>query len=343
MPNTSTPPPFTTENAQDLALEHFKIKPLSIKELPSYEDRNFHLKTTDGKQFILKIMVLGTELEKIELEHLVMLQLNATAYNLQFPQPVPNQQGTDITHLTASNGQIYFMRLLTWVEGRMMANIQPCPPELLVKLGETCGRICWELQGLDHPNAHRKFDWDNSQAIWTKEKTGIFEDIEKRTLVKYFIELYESQALPFLDNLPKSIVHNDLNDFNVVVKNDGENLAIAGVIDFGDVVYTNTINELAICIAYNCMNQENPLEAVCHILKGCQSVFPFTDSEIKVLFPLIAIRLVVSVTTSTLTLIQTPENKEYLLAHQEPAWRLLKQWSKISPNVAYDVFRKMCT
>lgn len=340
--NTNHTPPFTIENAQDLALEHFQVKVASIKELPSYEDQNFHIKTSNGKQFVLKIMALGTAIEKIELEHLVMLQLNSTAYNLQFPQASPNQQGADITQIFDSKGQAYFMRLLTWISGQVMANVQPCPSTLLEKLGKACGRICWELQGLEHPIAHRKFEWDNSQAIWTKQKTHIFEDAKHRSIVEHFIGLYETEALPFLDNLPKSIVHNDLNDFNVLVKKGDEDLEIAGVIDFGDVVYTNTINELAICIAYNCMNKENPLAAACQILNGCQNVFPFSDSEIKILFPLIAIRLVVSVTSSTLTLIKSPDNKDYLLAHQQPAWRLLKQLKELEPEKVYQEFRRVC-
>ncbi|MFK7903874.1 MAG: aminotransferase class III-fold pyridoxal phosphate-dependent enzyme [Chitinophagales bacterium] len=343
MTNTSTyTPQFTQENAQSLAWEHFQIEIISIKVLPSYEDQNFHVKTKDGKQFVFKIMALGTDINKIELEHLTMLQLNATQYDLQFPQPVPNQKGDFITQIPASNGQHYFMRLLTWVDGRMMAKVNPCKAELLENLGEACGRICWELQGLDHPAAHREFDWDNSQAIWTKEATHIFKKKEEQACIKYFIELFEQEALPHLGNLPKSVVHNDLNDFNVLVSKDLVHPKIVGVIDFGDVVYTNTINELAICIAYNCMNKKDPLTAACQILKGCHRVFHFTDAELKVLFPLIAIRLVVSITASTQQLVENPENEEYLLAHQQPAWALLKQLKEISPRFAYYAFRNAC-
>ena len=342
MPNLANTPPHTLQDAQTFTLQYFQIEATSIKELPSYEDRNFHIRTADGKQFILKIMALGTEIEKIELEHLVMRQLNKTAHNLQFPQPVPNQQNELITRLPAPNGQSFFMHLLTWVEGRMMVSANPCSENLLYNLGEACGRVCRELKGFDHPAAHRKFDWDNAQAIWTKEKLDIFENSEGRDCVQYFIELFETEALPYLSELPKSVTHNDFNDFNILITKNLSNPQIAGLIDFGDVVYTNTINELAICTAYNCMNKKDPLTAACQILKGCQSVFPFTDAEIRVLFPLIAIRMVVSVTSSTLKILQTPENAEYLLAHQQPAWRLLRKWKEIHPRFAYYAFRNAC-
>lgn len=330
MPNPLLTPIFTFNDAQKMAYEHFQIKPSIIKPLPSYDDQNFLLQTTEGKQFVLKIMAIGTELKKIELEHLVMLQLGSMNYDLQFPQPIPNKEGAEITEIKDSKGQTYFMRLLTWIEGQVIAKANPQTPGLLEKLGKACGRICWELQGLEHPAAHRKFNWDNSQAIWTKENTHIFQDAEKKDCVEYFVDLYEREALPFLDNLPKSIIHNDLNDFNVLVKGEGDGLEIAGVIDFGDVVYTNTINELAICMAYNCMNKDKPMEAARRIFKGCHDTFHFIDEEIKVLFPLMAIRLVVSVTSSQLTLIQNPTNKDYLLAHQQPAWRLLKQLKEVA-------------
>ncbi|MEZ4883265.1 MAG: aminotransferase class III-fold pyridoxal phosphate-dependent enzyme [Chitinophagales bacterium] len=342
MLHNPTNPSFTLQKAESLAWEHFRVGVTSIKELPSYEDQNFHLKTKEGKQFTLKIKTLGTDVEKIELEHLVMLQLNNTAHDLQFPQPVPNQLGELITQITTSDGSVYFIRLLTWVAGRMLAKVNPHTPELLENLGEACGRICWEMQGLDHLEAHRTFKWNNSQAIWIKDKIEIFEDPDKRSDIAYFIKLYETEALPHLQYLPKSIVHNDLNDFNVLVTEDLLHPKIAGVIDFGDVIYTNTINELAICIAYNCMNKKDPLTAACHILKGCHRVFHFLDAELKVLFPLIAIRLAVSIISSTEQILENPENEEYLLTHQRPAWILLKQWKKISPSFAYYAFREVC-
>jgi Ser/Thr protein kinase RdoA (MazF antagonist) len=51
-----------------------------------------------------------------------------------------------------------------------------------------------------------------------------------------------------LADLPQQTTQNDANDHNIVVDASGN--AVAGIIDFGDMVHTARVNELAICIAY---------------------------------------------------------------------------------------------
>ncbi len=51
-----------------------------------------------------------------------------------------------------------------------------------------------------------------------------------------------------MDTLPKGVLHNDANDHNVIVSQDGSE--VVGVLDFGDMVYSCYIFELAITIAY---------------------------------------------------------------------------------------------
>ncbi len=339
----SSTPNFSLEQAQSFALKYYDLQITFIKELPSYEDQNFLLQIETGEKYVLKIMALGADITKIDLEHQVMSQLNKNTSNLQFPQPLPNQDGEFIIALPQNDGESYYMRLLTWVKGRMMVEANPCSEELLEDLGRTCGMISRGLQDFDHPAAHRIFDWDNAQAIWTKKHIPLFQKTEDRNCIAYFIDLYEQQALSHLKKLPTSVTHNDLNDFNILITSHLLNPKIAGLIDFGDVVYTQTINELAICIAYNCMNKKDPLKAACQILKGYHAVFPVTDEELKVLFPLIAIRIVVSITSSTLKMLASSENEEYLLAHKKPAWTLLKQLEEIPPQLAYYTFRDACT
>ena len=59
------------------------------------------------------------------------------------------------------------------------------------------------------------------------------------------------------------------------------------------------------------------------------------------LYNLIGMRLVISVTKSLINRIKEPDNK-YLLISEKPAWDLLKIWSEINSEYVYYSFRKAC-
>ena len=62
-------------------------------------------------------------------------------------------------------------------------------------------------------------------------------------LHEYFVEPAHAGARP--PTLPRSVVHLDLNDNNVVCA-EGR---VSGVIDFGDMCRTETVNNLAVALA----------------------------------------------------------------------------------------------
>ena len=59
--------------------------------------------------------------------------------------------------------------------------------------------------------------------------------------------------------VPRSSVHQDLNDNNVVCDARGR---VLGVIDFGDMSLTETCNNLAVALAYAFFGRPKPLEVL---------------------------------------------------------------------------------
>ena len=144
-----------------------------------------------------------------------------------------------------------------------------------------------------------------------------------------------------IKKLRKSIVHNDANDNNVLVSEDFKNPKTRAIIDFGDAINTQIINDVAITCAYAIMDKNNPLEASLPIIKGYHSKFPLQEKELQFLYTLIAMRLIISITKSAINKIDNPENK-YLLISEKPAWDLLKKWKNISEDFAHFSFRNTC-
>jgi len=67
-------------------------------------------------------------------------------------------------------------------------------------------------------------------------------------------------------------------------------------------------SEPAIAAAYALLGKDNPLAVLCAIGRGFHRAFPLREPEIAALFPLVAIRLAVSVTNSAVRKKQKPED-----------------------------------
>jgi 4-aminobutyrate aminotransferase-like enzyme/Ser/Thr protein kinase RdoA (MazF antagonist) len=325
------------DRIQRFANDFFGIS-TKAKKLVGHVDLNYYLKTENNEEYILKIARFKEDRGYLEMQNQTMLHLEKKKTPLHLPQVLLNKKGESITVINDDEGHERYLRLLTWVPGKLWVYVNPHAENLLKNLGQVCGTLSGSLNDFDHPATHRDFKWDVSQAAWVVEYFHFIEDEEQRKLATYFFELFEKKALPKLPQLRKSICHNDINDYNILVSSDLDNPKISGVIDFGDLIYTNTINELAIAIAYAAMHKTDPLSAAAMVVKGFHEKYPLKEEELVVLFPLIAARLLITVTNSAIGKKENPEN-EYLQVSEKPAWDLLEKLRMISPDLVHFTFR----
>src|SRR4029453_17003850 len=113
--------------------------------------------------------------------------------------------------------------------------------------------------------------------------------------------------------LRRAAVHNDPNDYNILIAQDlppeggshgsspGGHVAsafrrkITGILDFGDIVYSYAIADLAIAVAYAVLGKDDPLAAAATVVRGYQELRPLDDDERAALFPRVLLRLCTSV------------------------------------------------
>src|SRR5262249_36805252 len=153
------------------------------------------------------------------------------------------------------------------------------------------------------------------------------------------------QIPPQLSELRRSVIHGDANDFNVIV-DDGPDMAtrrrrVVGVIDFGDMVHSYTVANLAVAAAYVMLDKPDPLAAAAQVVEGYHAEFPLTETEISVLFGLMALRLCLSACHAADQQQQRPDD-EYLAISQAPLRRTLPALLRIHPRFAEAVFRRAC-
>ena len=324
---------ISVTRVQQLVEKHYGIQAIS-KPLPGEIDDNFYLITNQGEEYVLKIAPPESDLEHLKFQNALAVHLKNG--ELALPHPVKSLQGDFlITH--RENNHEHYLRMFSWLPGRLLSQCHPHSLALLMDLGKTMGKISKSLQHFDHPYAHRFNKWDPSQASWIKTHLDSFEDPEKNEIAAYFYQLFENH-LPVLQNLRKGINHNDANDNNVIVTDDNQDPRIYGLIDYGDAIYTHTVNELAITLAYSMMGKNDPLEAALPVIKGYHLEFALMEEELALLYVMIGTRLLISVTVAHLNSLEHPDNP-YLLISNPNAWDLLRKWKKIPPSLAHYSFR----
>jgi len=331
----------TAQQAIALAKKHYNLTITSIKPLDGEVDFNFKITTQTQQTYTLKISRPNPNTDELNLQTAILNHLSTQNIPLNLPNLLPNTQNQSITQYTDDQNQTRYLRILKWVPGTPLAYINPWSPEFLYSWGQTCGLLSKALQGFDHPAAHRFYKWNPSTVLHTRKFLPYFQTAQQKEIAQYFWNLFESQALPKLPSLRMSINHNDAHELNLLATQSPHSSQVNGVIDFGDALYTHTLNELAIACAYACMNQPEPIRAAQSLIKGYHSVFPLTETELQLLYYLITARLMLTVSNAAWNKHQEPDN-EYLLISEKPAWELLTKLRNIHPQLAHFQFRQAC-
>ncbi len=328
-------PTFTAAEAQKIALDHYSISSLA-KRLPSERDQNFRLTDESGNEFVLKISGVSEQLPNLEFQNNVITHLRSKHDERFFPRICRTTNGEEICKVIDEDGRTHFVRLLTFLQGKPLVEINPHTPELFYQFGRFLGQMDKALQTFSSPIPSHDLQWDFKHAhLVIRNHIKYIENETQRNLVAKFLALFEEAVLPQFNNLRASVIHNDANDHNVIV----ENNQIAGIIDFGDMVQSFTDGELAIGMAYAMLDKADPLTLGAHIVRGYHEVFPLTDLELALLYPLICIRLCVSVSLSAYRQKKAPEDK-YLTISEAPAWKLLTQLAESGADLAHFMFRQ---
>ena len=328
----------STEEAEKILFEIYNITGEASK-LPGEIDANFKIKIDKKNRYILKISAKNTDKNELDFQQKILQYLTDKNTSLITPKVILDKNKKTTSTISINGKSNLQVRLLSWIDGRVWSSVNPQLNNLRFSLGEKAGELTNNLQGFNHPEANREFVWDVAQVLWTKKYLHLFNK-EDKNLINSFIHKFETCQIEY-KKLRKSIVHNDANDNNVLVSEDFKNPKTRAIIDFGDAINTQIINDVAITCAYAIMDKNNPLEASLPIIKGYHSKFPLQEKELQFLYTLIAMRLIISITKSAINKIDNPENK-YLLISEKPAWDLLKKWKNISEDFAHFSFRNTC-
>ena len=314
---------FTIDRAERLAADAWGLD-VRADSLVGFADSNFRITTDRGARFVLKISPAETERETLECQVAVLGHLAVSPVAALVPRMIKTTTGLDLLLVEDEAGTPRWARMLSYLEGTPLARVADRPPMLLEEVGRTLARLDLALTDFDHPGAQRKFSWDLTTTPKLAHLTEHIDDPARRTMVEDHLDRFEDVVTPRLSELEYGVIHNDGNDYNLLVSTlEKGGPRLAGLIDFGDVLHTATIAELAIAVAYLMLDRGDPLTDAAHLIRGYGSVRPLTGLERTLLPDLIIGRLCTSLLFSAYGRYSDPDNT-YLQVSETPMWRLLE-------------------
>jgi|TARA_B100000959_G_scaffold282761_1_gene349925 4-aminobutyrate aminotransferase-like enzyme/Ser/Thr protein kinase RdoA (MazF antagonist) len=329
---------FSIKEIQKLVNINYGVT-CTLKKLNGEKDFNYRLITKKGKAYYLKIYPKNTDLNFIIFQTKLLNHLSKRTGS-KTPKNLLSKSGSNYSIFRDKKGFIRYFRINSWIEGRLWSKINPIPNNLRFELGKEAGIITKKLKNFKSDFVNAEMQWDISNSLWTKQYLKFIKRSSEKKIIKSFQNKFEKELTKF-KKLRKSFIHNDVNDNNIIVSNSLYTPEIDGIIDLGDSINTQIINDVAVTCVYAMMKCENPLEAGVNVVKGYNSVFKLEEDEIEFLYLVIAMRLIISITKSSINKIENKENK-YLLISEDEAIKLIKKWDTVNQELATYSFRNAC-
>jgi 4-aminobutyrate aminotransferase-like enzyme/Ser/Thr protein kinase RdoA (MazF antagonist)/murein DD-endopeptidase MepM/ murein hydrolase activator NlpD len=341
----TTDPAALRRAAEDLVRERFGVVG-TASPLPGERTHNFLVSTADpGSSFVLKLHDAlerdGVCLEAAALDHLTSVE--------GVPRTARTTDGEPLAEVMFG-GRPRLARLLHWLPGRTWAASAPHRAEGLAALGALVARVDRGLAGFTHPAAGRYLRWNLAHADDARALLGHVADPRRRELALPVLDRFASDVAPRLRQMPAQPIHNDANDLNVLVDDDGR---VTGLIDFGDLCTAPRVCGLAVACTYAMALPgerpsgsafADPVRAVLPLVAGYHGVSPLQPAELELLLELILTRLALSICVAGWQHAADPTNG-YLLVSQGPVLDLLERLTDPrlgDPSLSLFRFRDAC-
>ncbi len=320
----------SSQDAARIAETHFALQG-QAQPLPGEREQNFLLTTPTGR-YVLKIAPPEEPRAALAMQ---LAALDALRALPEVPQPIPASRGDYLVEL--EDGRT--ARLLRYLPGRPLAESRPLSPATLRALGALLARLDQALADFEHPAARREFLWDLRRAdeVIALRLEYLRGETELTWALLRVLDRFHRRLNPCWNDLPAQVIHNDANDYNVLV----DRGAVSGLLDFGDMLHAPRVVEVAVAAAYAMLDEADPLTVAAHLIAGYHAWQPLLPQEAALLYDLICTRLALSISLAAERAHTAPENA-YLQVSAAPARRLLQQLVALDPQEVAAALTRWC-
>jgi Ser/Thr protein kinase RdoA (MazF antagonist) len=312
-------PAFSVEESEEIAKRSFGVSG-SARALVSERDQNFHLRSADGREYVLKIANPAEDPAVLDFQTQALLHIARVNPELPVPHLVTTIDGDSDCEIEGADGRRFITRLLSFLKGEVLDDVQPSRA-LLRDVGASAARLGQALRGYFHPAARHELLWDLTQVPSVRERTHHIGDPDVRRMVEGVFDRHAEQVLPALEGMRAQVIHNDVSCMNTIVEAD----RVVGVIDFGDLIHAPLVCDLAVPISELIVEVDDPFGVAMEIAAGYCAVEPLTADEISIVFDLVVARTAMAIAISAWRAGDHPENHAYITAGSDDN-KVMLEW-----------------
>jgi len=299
-------------------------------------DDNFLAETASGEQRVLKIMHVGCDPQRVDLQYRALVHLADTASDLNLPEVIPTTTGQAYVDFSV-DGVKRLVWSLRFCPGSLLEDVETHTDYLIRSFGRMLAKLDLGLKSFSHPAMKQRNKWELTRAAATRPFVRYVND-DEATPVEAVLRRFENTTQDKLASLPHSVIHNDANYGNVLVNvTESGDEYVDGIFDFGDMSYQPIICEVAIALAYLAVGKDDPLTACCGFLESYTELIQLDDDEIAVLYDLMLTRLAVIIAIASERQHADPDDQLGQMDRQ-PVLDALLRLAGISQQQAIDAF-----
>ena len=259
----------------------------TLRPLSGERDQNLMVTASDGHTYVLKIANAAEPPEALAFQTAALDHIAKVDPELPVPRTVAARNGSAIVSVS-HDGAPFSARLVTHLPGEPALGFRTTPA-FRRATGRLVGRLDRALSGFHHGGGPSRMIWDLRHAADLADRIPLIADPDRRALAEQAMADFSRHTLPVLSSLRRQVVHNDAHQNNIM--RDPRSGAITGLIDFGDMVETQLVNEVAIAAAHQLYGEPDLLGVVGQFLSAFTAEMPLERREVAVLFGLIKTRL----------------------------------------------------
>ncbi|GAB2175353.1 aminotransferase class III-fold pyridoxal phosphate-dependent enzyme [Dongia sp. agr-C8] len=261
----------------------------TLEPLPGGQDRNFKVTAADGSRYFFKIHPAAQD-PRAELQAAALHHLEQHAPGLPLPRLFLGRGGTPLAVVRDAAGRDRLLRLTTWLDGKVWGEAAQPGPQSAASLGRLLARLDRSLAAFHHPAATQPHAWDLANAAARRDDAALIAAPERRAVAQEVLHRFVLEVAPRLSPMSRQVIHGDANDRNILLDRDG---LVSGLIDFGEMVETWRVNELAVAAAAVAVGTADPIAAILPLVEAYCAENPIGALEADLLFDLILTRFAV--------------------------------------------------
>ena len=319
-------PAVTPEQAVEIAAAHFGLA-ARVTALGSQQDANFLLSTEAGEPIgVLKIANPAFSRAELEAQDAAAAFIDAaeeirTAVNINGASQIAE----------IDSGGTLFARIIKFLPGGTLSGNGYLRPSQVAALGDLAGRTARGLAAFDHPGVDRVLQWDLRHGMRTVEVLADhIADPHRRATVESAAAAAWQVVHDLAEDLPVQVIHGDITGDNVVCS--GPAAMPDGLIDFGDLIRSWTVAELAVTVATLLRHDGCEPAGALPAIQAFHAVRPLAPAEVDALWPLVLLRAAVLVVSGIHQSSIDAEN-DYASSALDNEWRIFELANAIPLDV----------